>query len=353
MHGRRRILAPILLIAVIVAGAAIWYANQQPAATSGPLTASGTIEATTITVSPEVAGKAAEVHVSEGDAVTAGEVLVSLDAGLLDAQRGQATAAVTTAEAGVAAAESAAVAAQANADLVTAGASAAQLAVAQGQVDQASTAYRAARDAYADLSSAARDTASGKAAKARRDGAKAALATAHAQYDLLAGGARDEQKTAAQAQVDTAKAQVDTAKGQLGAAKAALAVLDAQAARLTLAAPAAGTVLARMIEPGETVTPGAALLEIGDLDHLTLTVFVPEDRYGQIALGQPVGVAVDSFPGETFNGKVARISDTAEFTPRNVQTVEGRQSTVFAIDLALDPSSGRLKPGMPADVTFR
>jgi len=62
---------------------------------------------------------------------------------------------------------------------------------------------------------------------------------------------------------------------------------------------------------------------------------------------------VDAFPGQVFKGSVRRIADRAEFTPRNVQTVEGRKSTVFAVVLALDPSGGKLKPGMPADVTFR
>jgi HlyD family secretion protein len=49
------------------------------------------------------------------------------------------------------------------------------------------------------------------------------------------------------------------------------------------------------------------------------------------------------------------IADRAEFTPRNVQTAEGRKTTVFAVDLAIDPetaASGKLKPGMPADVRF-
>ena len=352
MHGRRRFIIPVLLVAV-VAGAAVWYANQGSTSATGPLTASGTVEATTVTISPEVGGRASEVLAAEGDTVAAGDILVRLDAGLLDAQRGQAEAAVATAKAGVAAAEAAIAAAQANVDLLVAGPSAAQLAVARRQVDQAATAYRAARDAYADLSSAARDTAAGRAVKARRDGAKAALATASAQYDLVAAGAREEQLATAQAQLATAQAQLDAARAQQASATAGLAVLDAQLARLTLVAPVAGTVLARTIEPGETVTPGAALLEIGDLDNLTLTVFVPEDRYGQVAVGQPVTVAVDSFPGEPFHGTVSRISDKAEFTPRNVQTVEGRTSTVFAIDLALDPSGGRIKPGMPADVTFQ
>ncbi len=61
---------------------------------------------------------------------------------------------------------------------------------------------------------------------------------------------------------------------------------------------------------------------------------------------------VDSFPDESFTAKVTRIAEQAEFTPRNVQTAEGRATTVFAVKLAVDNAGGRLKPGMPADVYF-
>ena len=61
---------------------------------------------------------------------------------------------------------------------------------------------------------------------------------------------------------------------------------------------------------------------------------------------------VDSFPGLRFNAVVTYIADQAEFTPRNVQTVEGRQNTVFAVKLKVDNQDSKLKPGMPADVTF-
>ena len=49
---------------------------------------------------------------------------------------------------------------------------------------------------------------------------------------------------------------------------------------------------------------------------------------------------------------MARIADQAEFTPRNVQTDEGRRTTVFAVKLTVDDPAGKLKPGMPADVVF-
>jgi hypothetical protein len=63
-------------------------------------------------------------------------------------------------------------------------------------------------------------------------------------------------------------------------------------------------------------------------------------------------VAVDSFPGESFAAEVVRIADQAEFTPRNVQTEEGRRTTVFAVELTVENPEGKLKPGMPADVEF-
>ncbi len=113
-----------------------------------------------------------------------------------------------------------------------------------------------------------------------------------------------------------------------------------------------GVVLERLYEPGELATAGSTLLTIGNLYTLNLTVYVPEDRYGQINLGQSYPVTVDSFPGRAFEGKVTHIADQAEFTPRNVQTVEGRKNTVFAIKLTLDNPDLALKPGMPADVNF-
>jgi HlyD family secretion protein len=114
-----------------------------------------------------------------------------------------------------------------------------------------------------------------------------------------------------------------------------------------------GVILTRNAEPGEFVQPGAVAFALADLTDITITVYVPEDRYGQISLGQQAQVTVDSYPGEAFTAEVIHIADQAEFTPRNVQTVEGRSSTVYAIKLSVDNSGGKLKIGMPADVTFK
>lgn len=113
-----------------------------------------------------------------------------------------------------------------------------------------------------------------------------------------------------------------------------------------------GVVLDRLVEPGEIVAPGSTLLNIADLTILNLTVYVPEDLYGKFFLGQTYPLKVDSFPGKVFTGEVTHIADQAEFTPRNVQTVEGRKATVYAIKLTISNPDLELKPGMPADLTF-
>jgi len=352
MHPNPRRIVPVIL--VIVLGGLVWWfiINRPAAAGTGALSASGTIEAVSINISAELAGRVVDVTVAEGQVVQAGDVLVRFDATVLTAQRAQAAAALQALQFAHSAAESAHAAALANVSLLAAGPSDEQLAVAQTVVDRAQLAADAADAAYEALPDAALDTPDGRALAAARDQAVAGLANAEAQYDLLAAGARAEQLTAAQAQADAAQWQATAAGAQVAAAQAALAVLDAQLAKLTLVAPAAGTVLARTIEPGEFASPGAALLVLGRLDAPTITVFVPEDQYGAISLGQTASVTVDSFPGETFQATVTHIADQAEFTPRNVQTATGRKSTVFAIELSVANADGRLKPGMPADVDF-
>jgi HlyD family secretion protein len=172
--------------------------------------------------------------------------------------------------------------------------------------------------------------------------------------DLALADARVQNAEAnlALAQADTIQEQLDIAQAQVDAAEAALGVIQTQLDKTVLTAPIDGTVLFRFVDPGEVVQPGATSMILGVLDKLTITVYVPEDRYGEIDLGDKVSVSVDSFPGETFSATVTRIADEAEYTPRNVQTAEGRSSTVFAVELSVSDPDGKLKPGMPADVTF-
>jgi HlyD family secretion protein len=364
MHRPPVIVRVVVLVVVLSIIGAWWYLGQNQAP-AGPLSASGTIEANTVTLSPQLPGRVATVAAAEGDRVTAGQALITLDGATLQAQRDQAQAAIGAADANVSAAQAqiqtaqaGVAAAQARVDLLDATPTANQLAVAQAAVDKARVAVADLEDAYDELSKAAKDTPAGRALKLQRDLARADLVAAQAQQTLVADGPQPAEKAAAQAQLDAANAQVDAATraadaatAQASAARAALATIDSQIAQLTISSPIDGIVLTRAVEPGEYAAPGAGLMVVGDLTTLTITVYVPEDRLSAVSLGQAARVNIDS-SDQTFTGTVSHIAEQAEFTPRNVQTPEGRKSTVFAVKLAVANPDGTLKPGMPADVAF-
>lgn len=178
-------------------------------------------------------------------------------------------------------------------------------------------------------------------AEAARTQARVAIRQAEAGVDQL------------QATIDQARAGVVRAEKGVAQAQAAVDLLDLQLEKLVVHAAVSGTVMTRDVQPGEILQPGMVALTLARLDELTVTVYIPENRYGRISLGDSAQVSADSFPEETFAATVVRIADRAEYTPRNVQTEGERQSTVYAVELSLEEGIGRLKPGMPADVTFQ
>jgi HlyD family secretion protein len=400
--------APIAVFVGLVAAGLI-YLTVVSTKGNGPLQASGAVEAVEVSVASEVSGRVEEVLVEEGASVEAGDVLLRLDSRLLEAQRelvlaGDA-AAVAAAELELVNAQQALDALNENAPLAAAQA---ELALANAEKALKDEEYRwrvqqagnraspeTIRDAEAKLLLAEDEVArckdlygmassdSGKAlalvklteAQRNRDAAlrnlnwykgkptdsdqailDAKLSLAQAQLDQaersledVAPGPDPDLLAQAQARLTLARAQLAAARAQ---AEVDAETLDLQLEKLLVRAPLSGVVLARSIEPGEVLLAGAKALSIGQTDQLTITVFIPEDRYGQIDLGDHVQVSVDSFPDETFDAVVTRIADKAEFTPRNVQTEEGRRTTVFAVELTVTDPGGMLKPGMPADVTF-
>jgi multidrug efflux pump subunit AcrA (membrane-fusion protein) len=255
---------------------------------------------------------------------------------------------------------------------------------AEQRLAEARAAYLTSLDAL-EKAKATGDTDLIDAAQTQADDAKAELEDAQQAYEELLDGEQGEELMKARARVRAAEeryysaldrlAQLHTGEDSYAVKLAAAAVtqaeaavtqaekavlqiqaqldaIDAQLGKLTVFAPTGGTVLVRNIEPGEIAVAGSTSLILGRLDRLTITVFIPEDRYGEIRLGQAVEITADSFPGRTFSGSVTRIADSAQFTPRNVQTEEGRRTTVFAVEITVDDAASGLKPGMPADVTF-
>ena len=225
------------------------------------------------------------------------------------------------------------------------------IASAQDSLDAAQTELQDAQQAYDALLNT---DAADRVLKAR-----AAVSVARERHEValdnlsrLQTGEYSSQVKIASLSLEQAKNGLQQAQSAVNQAEANLDLLDTQLGKLTVYAPIDGVILTRNVEPGEFVQPGAAAITMADLAELTITVYVPEDRYGEISLGQEATVTVDSFPNETFTAKITFIADQAEFTPRNVQTVQGRSATVYAVKLKVSDPDGKLKLGMPADVVF-
>ncbi len=162
----------------------------------------------------------------------------------------------------------------------------------------------------------------------------------------------------AQAELDRVNAgahagEIEAAEAALDEAEASLRLVELQIEMMTLSSPVDGVVGEVLVRVGESAAPGAPLIEIHEISNLRLTVYVAETQVADLAVGDQVAVMVDAYPQQTWEGRIARIADQAQFTPSNVQTVEERVKLVFAVEIALENESGSLKAGMPADVIFQ
>ena len=128
--------------------------------------------------------------------------------------------------------------------------------------------------------------------------------------------------------------------------------LQLQRDRQTLRAPLDGWVVRTNFEAREVVPPGVPVVVVADGRSLILKVYLPEDQFGRVSIGQSGSVSVDAYGKDTFSSKVTGIASDAEFTPRDMQTQEDRVKSVYAIKLRVPNADLRLKPGMFADATF-
>jgi HlyD family secretion protein len=137
------------------------------------------------------------------------------------------------------------------------------------------------------------------------------------------------------AQVRRAKEALSEAKDRLGETK--------------ITAPIDGTVLERLVQPGQiaasgtkSVSGGTTLLEIADLSRLFVRVEVDEVDVAKIRAGMKVRITADAYPGKVYGGRMLRVSP---------QGKEENNVTVFEVVLQADERGSRaLKPMMTADV---
>ncbi|MCS7203770.1 MAG: efflux RND transporter periplasmic adaptor subunit [Thermodesulfovibrio sp.] len=296
------ILLFILTLFFIILYSVITKSEKTP---EGVIILSGRIEGRQIDIAPKIQGRIIKLYKDEGESVKAEELLCELDSEQLIA-RYKATA-------------------------ETLNASYSALAQAQANLVKAKASYEKAKKDYERYSSLIREELISKS-----DFDKVKM-----QYESAA------------AEVEAASKAIAQAEANCRALQQRLLEVQADLKETKIYSPSAGVVLSRPVEVGEVVNPGSLLYVIVDLNRLYVKVYVPEPEIGKIKIGLPARVYIDAYPDKYFNGKVTKIYEQAEFTPKNVETRQERVKLVFGVEVSVDNPQGVLKPGMPADVVIK
>jgi HlyD family secretion protein len=373
-RSARRFL-PLVVLGVAVAA----YLGFRAYQASRPYEWSGTVEARTISVGSRTGGRVKDVLVREGDRVTAGQALLVLEPGDLEAQRLQAQAQLEQSQANLEKLEKGSrpeeiEQAKAKAQTAVAALDEARHGARSEEIQGANArliALQVAVDkAQLDADRAHRLITSGAISQAEADNADAALRGAVAQrdnakqaFDELENGERKEDiaQAAARAQEAQANAKLVVAGTRVEDLKAARATVDGAQGRLdqirvmidelVVKAPLPARVESLDLRPGDILAANATAATLLEDDELYVRIYVPETRIGRIKVGEEVPIAVDSFPGRTFQGVVEHINSVGEYSPRNLQTADERADQVFATRIGLREGKDEMRAGMAAFIT--
>jgi len=131
--------------------------------------------------------------------------------------------------------------------------------------------------------------------------------------------------------------------------------LDDQISRCTIKNPIGGTVLLKLAEKGELVSPARPVYTIANLDTMILRAYISGEQLPQISLGMEVEVQIDQSKdtNTSLTGQISWISSQAEFTPRTIQTKEERVNQVYAFKVRVANPDGKIKMGMPGEVHLK
>jgi HlyD family secretion protein len=289
-----------VLLSILGGGYVYWSTWQNNRLPQGIAWGNGRIEATEVDIAAKFPGRVEQVLVREGDDVRAGQLLVRIDA--------------KSARAG--------------------------LAQARARLDRAREQIKLARAEIVR----------------RRSELELARIEHNRSRTLIERGFSTQER------VDRDRTRVETAEAALSAARAAqmdaIAIesearakideVEANLSDMDLYAPTSGRVLYRLAEPGEMLPSGGKALVVVDLDDLYMTIYLSEKLAGRVPVSAEARLRLDAYPERTFPARVSFVSSEAEFTPKEVQTVEERQKLVFRVKLtAVENRERLLKPGMP------
>ena len=298
-----------IVVVLAVAGGIFWAVGSNRR--EKPLVFSGTIEARDVEIGSLTGGRVARVLVEEGSHVTAGQPIVQLETDLVDLQVAQQRARAASA--------------RANLTKTLRGPRIEEIASARAQAEKAER-ERARQKALLDQGIIGQDA-----------------------YDVAATAAKTSREALLQLERGNRSEDIAAARAGLEAEEKQLGYLERQKKEAVVVAPATGVIESMDLRPGDLVGPNQPVAKMLEPSQIWVRIYVPEPEIGKVRIGQRAAARVDTFPNRDFPGRVVEIRTQAEYTPRNVQTLEQRMDTVFGVKVAIDPAP-QLKPGMAATV---
>lgn len=299
--------------------------------------ASGTFEATEIIVSAESTGKILTLDLKEGDTVSKGKIVGTIDPLSIELQKEQVAASMT------------ALTEKSND-------AAPQISVYKEQIDVQRNQIAVQKEQLAVLQ---------KEQKRVQNLVKAEAATPK-QLDDING-----QISILKKQIEATESSIKVFERQISAQTAVVGIqnrgilseklplekrmkqLDEQLNRSKITNPIDGTILSKYAEAGEITATGKAIYKVADMSEMTLRAYITGDQLGQIKINQKVKVMIDEGKDKyrELPGNIFWVSDKAEFTPKTVQTKDERANLVYAIKIKVK-NDNTLKIGMYGEVLF-
>ena len=313
--------------------------------------ATGTFEATEITVSAESSGQLKSFNISEGQVLNNGVTVGQIDARQLTLKRNQLA---TNNE---------------------------QLAATHGQLDankrQLAANKQATSSRQLDLKkqvAAIRQQIVNQQRERQRftellkDGAVARKQVDDIDYQLQVlkkqlaateeqiasqNAALADQNKGITAQMEGIDAQQAVVNAQQAGVRSQQAQIDDQIAHTFIKSPITGTVLEKYAEAGEFVAVGKPLFKVANMKRMFIRAYITSEQLKNIRLGQKVKVMADYGKGQrkAYNGVITWISSRSEFTPKTIVTDDERADLVYAIKIQFQ-NDGYVKIGMYGEVKF-
>lgn len=286
-------------------------------------------------------GQILEVLVSEGDVVTKGQPLVSLDSNTLMAQRDQAQAGVEQSKAALEKAQAGKAQAEAALQKAKNGATQEELnqlqsaiSIAQSNVENAQSAYDVAKATYDrtkslyDAGAATQAELEGKEmslqnAQTGLDNAKSNLDINNEKYKSAMKGATAEDIAQAQAGVDQANAGIGQAQAAVQQAEAAVQQIDTTLEKCSLVSPVDGVVTSLNVKNGDLVSSGMPVVVVTDTYNPSITCNIKETDLDKATIGQEVSIKIPAYEDMEFKGKITNINKNADFATKKATNDNG------------------------------